>query len=515
MEIVGADEGAETTNVINSQPTIGAYGSAETVSDGELSQSQGCLAALRQDDCPVVPQQEASIDRSDGGAKTANTVPETEDGPGLSAHFDDECLSIGKASQDQNTDIVLPAGLLANTAPVRLDDECISQASSPEVEDDNRAEKKHDLNETDNATAESGANGHKHTTALDEIARAFGPRPSNSDVRDTEEEQVGIFEMLNFERRRPYKVKLGDSLHSIATRVLRDPRLVPLLIRLNRELLTFDRNGRVKLQVGATIRLPSRAEALRYLAQLESESASLINYADGAGAEHIVYVCRLGDTLKTIAKRHPAIRDARMWPLIAKLNQLDTLPDERGEPVARVQRGQRLMLPRSDQCSEFLFYIKFGHYPVRPQKVLDSEAAVKTGFGAEAIDPLTWLGPQDAPSQDTVAVPISSQAVGNRAKVARSPRMTSRVVTQPDLGDGSDSLILRLEINIGGSWSTVIEYKINCASESLVTVYTNSGRQRSISIDLPDRAARELAENDLAANNKVYCDHFLCDRIPF
>ncbi len=90
-----------------------------------------------------------------------------------------------------------------------------------------------------------------------------------------------------------------------------------------------------------------------------------------------------------------------------------------------------------------------------------------------------------------------------------------RVITQPDLGEGSDALDLKLEIYTSGCWSTVVEYTIRAADDSRVTVYTGAGRRHQISIELPSRAARELAENDLSANGTIYCANYLRDRLPF
>ncbi|MBZ0188325.1 MAG: hypothetical protein K8F91_18895, partial [Candidatus Obscuribacterales bacterium] len=64
-------------------------------------------------------------------------------------------------------------------------------------------------------------------------------------------------------------------------------------------------------------------------------------HADGK----LRYVVRLGDSLKSIAMKHPAIKDVSLWKLIAEVNGLTTEVDQKGSPKATIARGSSILLP--------------------------------------------------------------------------------------------------------------------------------------------------------------------------
>lgn len=59
----------------------------------------------------------------------------------------------------------------------------------------------------------------------------------------------------------------------------------------------------------------------------------------------IKYVCRIGDTLRSVALRHASLQDVKLWELIAIINGISTELTAKGEPAVKLSRGQTLLLP--------------------------------------------------------------------------------------------------------------------------------------------------------------------------
>jgi hypothetical protein len=367
-----------------------------------------------------------------------------------------------------------------------------------------------------------------HMQSITDIARSLGQKQQSDD--DSSPNSV-ILEAFNFERRRSYKIKRGDTLRSIAIKELGDERLTPLILQLNRDKIEIDRFGNTKLRTGAILILPSKAESLRYLARIQRKQNVRFVQTNTNDNTHLYYVCRLGDTLKTVAKRHPAIRDARMWVLIARMNNLSVETDRHGASCAKLVRGQKIKLPTPSECADFLFETVFG----TKRSASDDERTIGSSQHPSASDgertiissqnPSAAIGKRTVVSNpDSASVNSCGIATGitssttepSHAAYAAPEEIVSRIISQSDLGDTADDLTLKLELNVAGSWCVVVEYLIHTSDDSSsICVYTCHGKRKRISIELPDRAARELAENDLAANSLTYCRQYLTGHLPF
>jgi hypothetical protein len=66
----------------------------------------------------------------------------------------------------------------------------------------------------------------------------------------------------------------------------------------------------------------------------------------------IKYVVRLGDTLKSVCVKHPALQDVSLWVLLAQVNDIDS-DTEAGAQSTRLPRGAVLMLPSPAEIAEF------------------------------------------------------------------------------------------------------------------------------------------------------------------
>jgi hypothetical protein len=76
-------------------------------------------------------------------------------------------------------------------------------------------------------------------------------------------------------------------------------------------------------------------------------------WLDNAKENREVYTVRSGETLRSIALRHPMLNDHRFWPLLAKVNALPTQIDNTGRPVELLQNGQKIFMPTHDEINSF------------------------------------------------------------------------------------------------------------------------------------------------------------------
>lgn len=158
-----------------------------------------------------------------------------------------------------------------------------------------------------------------------------------------------------FEERRFYRVKKGDTLSKIALQKLGSLRFVPLLIELNRDSIKVLPNGELQLVAGADLILPNRADITRFISMGDDARAVYLESISEKSEDYQPkYVCRIGDNLRSIARRHPAMRDARLWPLLADVNNLSDRQNKEKMPVEKLRRGQVLIIPSAKQCLEFL-----------------------------------------------------------------------------------------------------------------------------------------------------------------
>ncbi len=607
--------------------------------------------------------------RQDDEMYTTDRLPSRKDGESdrLPARNDDDLIAADNRLPTRKEDEAL-----ADRLPTRQEEQVDIAERLPTRKEDDIAERLPSRYDDDTKYGEPGSG----RVELSEILRGFGVRHGTQADEEVDAWQAGqLSQLIRLEIRRTYKVRKGDSLTAIARRELGNGNLDELIMQLNRGLLIVDEQGNIKLKPGSHIRLPSRADISAFIAQRQDTSKLQVQYQDtsDAGDKQTIYACRLGDNLQSIAKRHPELRDARMWVLVARINNLNTRQNKAGEPVAKLKRGQKLVMPTAEQKQAFLAELagsdrdpyfgtgshkggkskQHGHQKAdrdakpKPSSQLsrrrgngDSTIVSKpvsnadsTLVSAPILQPVSNedstvvsapiavpgqnqdstvvsspiaspisnedstvvstpiavpgqnqdstivsspvanpIGKQDSTvvsspiavpgknedstlvssplsnpmnKQDSASIssPISDGVRSHKGKEKRpalpAPQVapiagysmrgpekfearvgaetrefTSRLVTQGDLGSGGDALALRLEIQINGQWSTVIEYKVG-GGDSRIKANTRSGRQRVVKVELPTRAARELAENDLTANALVYCQEYLADRLPF
>ncbi len=216
------------------------------------------------------------------------------------------------------------------------------------------------------------------------------------------------------DKRRRYVVKEKETLESIAKKQLRDVRLAALIYEINKHMLPIRmEKGKqvVDPRPGTAIWLPTEAEIKEFRSRLyaasnsdagagapgakfgsvEDELAAKFGSGwDGAKAgasavdgmmgsavaksqtrreniekilgpmsdkpsdnARIRYIVRLTDSIESVAQKHPALKDASLWPLVASVNHLPTGLDQFGRPAAELRRGMVLDIPLPYEIEAF------------------------------------------------------------------------------------------------------------------------------------------------------------------
>lgn len=282
----------------------------------------------------------------------------------------------------------------------------------------------------------------------------------------------------------------------------------------------------------------------------------------------IRYVCRLGDTLRSIAMRHPALKDVALWRLVAEINNISTQTDRKGVPLAELKRAQTIVLPLPAEIAEFKEQQKssaaashqtkapatevskpcpkcnrlivgsicapcarsseqskaqpkaYINTPEQSAETIDLEAPAaklpdyNSGHAAKQLDDM-----QDATTSLLKAAgfkPIESQArTGTDNAEARTQRNVitvisedCRIVSFGSQENSSAGFRARLEYKQQEFWLPVILYEINDGT-SWRHEYNLNGGRKSSRIELPPSQAKQLADNDLAKNWDNYLKKFL------
>jgi hypothetical protein len=315
-----------------------------------------------------------------------------------------------------------------------------------------------------------------------------------------------LTEILNKAKRRIYKVEKGETSEEIAVKLLNDKRLSGLIRLLNPDLLGEDGEfDIVKLQPDTELILPNMEEVIQYkIHVLHDQLPSYLfesyiknpdpKIAGEAKEFRSQYSCRLGDTLISVAKRHPALGDESLWKLVAKVNNLSRQQDHQGKPIVRLKRRQILQIPSVREIEVF----------IRKQSAKSDNGHTKTLIS-------TPLRPDAQPSQSRRGRQPDETIQYQEATAPISGPISAsqvRIVTGDDLGDRADNMSLRLECCLQGKWLPVVHYSVQDGRCQLL-IHRLNGSINVISIDLPERSVRELAESDLVANYQTYCAKFL------
>jgi LysM repeat protein len=99
------------------------------------------------------------------------------------------------------------------------------------------------------------------------------------------------------------------------------------------------------------LRAEAVAAAKRRRGNVEKLLGPVGSQKDESG--RIKYTVRLGDTLKSVAIKHPALQDVHLWKLLAETNGMSTDTDAKGTPVAQLKRGSVIVVPSPQEVEEY------------------------------------------------------------------------------------------------------------------------------------------------------------------
>jgi hypothetical protein len=294
-------------------------------------------------------------------------------------------------------------------------------------------------------------------------------------------------ELLIKKARRKYLVRAGDSVESIAQKMLYDKRLALLIIKVNDppQLIVVPQENKkhVHLKCEALIWLPSIDDVEKF--KKNPPKKDQFEYVFHRAEKAVVpistltatpvllgrpqYTVRLGDTLKSVAMRHPALGDVSLWRLLAQVNEMPTTVDERGVPIAALIRGTVIGIPLPQEVEEFRNQHKGA--PVLPASSIPIERRRRARS-----------------EKDKTSVQQFIQQLGD----------TTRVVRRTVSG-AFQIYTVRLEIKQDGSWLPVVAYDVK-PNGSIRHEYKLDGSVQSQTIDLPNDAANEMAKADIKKN---------------
>ncbi|MBX9688160.1 MAG: hypothetical protein K2X27_15740, partial [Candidatus Obscuribacterales bacterium] len=390
-------------------------------------------------------------------------------------------------------------------------------------------------------------------------------------------------DLLNLEARQKYIVMKGDTLESIAQKRLFNRRLAPLLYEINKARIPVrlhENRELLQLKARLIIFLPSQMEIRRYQtsslsgnrekfeydieqesvakpadnsiasrllqafetgssetkarpanpdrrANVESLLGKIIEAADSSQQDdgRIKYSCRLGDSLRSVAMRHPALKDVGLWKLLAEQNNLSTQTDQAGNPLAELKRGSVLRLPFPHEIAEFRQKQQDNPSPRRASKTAENpvvkmpppaattELIGSTDEELQTIDSSDesqytthsriFPGARDYLAQNPSSKIITSETPLQRGDSARnqikSLSENCRIVSFGNMGSDGAGFRARLEYKQNEFWLPVVLYEIN-DDGSWKHEFKQNGSRSSRRFDLPTSKAKQMAENDLNKN---------------
>ena len=385
-----------------------------------------------------------------------------------------------------------------------------------------------------------------------------------------------------------YIVRPNDTLESITKKKLGALDLLTLLYELNKSKIQvkYAENGEplYVVKVGTILFLPSRKQIREYRQRLLSQSSnnhsmplkpgspeSQINQNRRANIEKFLgpissvktpnelhYTIRLGDSLRSIALKHPALKDVALWKLVARKNGLPTTTDSKGAPTAALNRGSTMVIPTQTEIAEYRLTVTGNNlasmHSKSAQGVQNELAATPCPSCLRLVTASSFVCPacacqiekgeaeevDDKTRSRTFTDCRHEFETGNLVSFGKVigdttlsfkrplPNGVQSVPTEEEIIDSTTeqlsdtcriikSVLKRnvaeitqshLEILHGSEWLAVLAYEVSDTG-MVRHEFLSNGTKRSVMIDLPSCAAQEMIQNDLASNWLTYCKKFL------
>jgi hypothetical protein len=416
------------------------------------------------------------------------------------------------------------------------------------------------------------------------------------DLKEKEDQQEKDKKKKEDSQRRKYIVREKDTLESIALKQCRDVRMAALIFEINQEVLQASFGGEAKdakepLVAGTAIWLPSVDDMQQFRARLVSAAAapsgekltpeeelalrfgqnwsgaeapdakaapgpdfrvSLLAAAVEASKKRranvenllgplappkedgIRYVVRLGDSLKSIAMKHPGLQDVALWELLAQINNISTECDARGIPLEKLSRGMKIRVPNLQEIADFREQNK------KTDNTSAAAGVTKSGSSTLTLPAQAVPAPADAASKmlsaggfdnktqpaepkpespltadkptitaaeidNEVVTASKAKAIENIRKLSDDCRIVRRHLANPD---GSRCYQAQLDILVRNAWQTVIVYNIS-DNDNWCKRLGPDGNIEKEQLDMPAPLIHQTLENDFSLNWQDYRDQFI------
>lgn len=267
------------------------------------------------------------------------------------------------------------------------------------------------------------------------------------------------------------------------------------------------------------------------------------------------YTVRLGDTLKSIAMKHPGLEDVSSWRVLAEINNLSTETDVNDNPKAVVPRGSVLMIPTRAEVEEHKRKMGLRKAIVGPGQTATTGSALPAlkhcpNCGNKSIHTATICEcgsefvSEPSSSSPTGSHSAAPYVVGNEKPVVQEATNSfsgppskredrfelalksghidgdhwseianlepeTRIVKMNSVFDPNlEFSLLLLQALVDGRWLPVAGYEMR-ENAAIRIDYTDPRTRSSVKIDLPPSAAQDLAKNDLIKNWQNYKRKFV------
>jgi hypothetical protein len=331
-----------------------------------------------------------------------------------------------------------------------------------------------------------------------------------------------------------HKVQEGETLEQIALDRLNDATLAPLIYQLNKSKIKLEYEEEkpvYELTPGTILTLPSKRQVREYKRQQalsrsyanDPNAAQMSEAARKEAAQRRANIekylgpitpainlveptarprlnVRLGDTLRSIAIKHPVLQDVSLWRLLAQVNGLSTDTDNKGTPIAQLRRGTTLAIPTAGEIANYKQSLQEGRAPAAPLRPYTPTAPLNVISGnkgphtlnvrAENLDVIEQKWVQDTMIDSLI------EKLGDACRVVKSN------------GNGAPSIRSQLEVLTGDNWVPILTYEI-CDHASVRHEIRPDGTRRTIPLDLPAATVEEMMSTDIHSNWQAYAKKYL------
>jgi hypothetical protein len=226
-----------------------------------------------------------------------------------------------------------------------------------------------------------------------------------------------------------------------------------------------------------------------------------VNLQEVAGDEQIsqrrCYQVRLGETLQSVALRDPLMNDVKLWTLLANLNGLSTDLDAAGHPIAKLMRGQFLVLPTQSDINEFKLLNKFSHIVGDKTQIIQQDYSPRT-IPENGLSRLAYLMPEQPAPAQTKTTEVEKLSDFCRLMIC-------------DLDSDGTEYSITMQANIMSQWVTIAFYRSR-AGGTVRTINHKDGTAESFNVDLPSPVAKQMAKEDLRRNWHLYYNRYFLQK---